>query len=173
MSETDDPLEGADIGETVAVENQSELWLGELADHDQTAGSDRYATHELADAEIRTDEYGDKHLVVTVESEVTKKLPRRWDDCREPRTDEEAQQARRRRWIGGILKHGSTVAIFGIAAAIATKVTNEAMSNLVIDGSQAPTLGWEFVVTMMAFVGMVILALKYAPGMAGKRGRVA
>ena len=73
-----DPLEGAGVGETDTVEHTAELWLGDLAD-DRTRGGDRFAEHELAGAEVRTDEYGDRVLHVTVRSDVTKRLPRHWD----------------------------------------------------------------------------------------------
>jgi hypothetical protein len=75
---TDDPLEGADIGETATVTEESELWLGDYADFEATVGSDRIADHEVVEIEPYTDEHGDQMLRLTVESEVTKTLPHRW-----------------------------------------------------------------------------------------------
>ena len=52
----DDPLEGADIGDTETVEHTAEMWLGDLAD-EQTRGSDRFATHEARESGTQTREH--------------------------------------------------------------------------------------------------------------------
>jgi len=108
---TDDPLEGAGVGDTETVEHTAELWLGNLAD-DSTRGGDRFAEHELAGAEVRTNEYGDRVLHVTVQSDVTKRLPRHWD---RERHDEPAAR-------GWALRTAWFVAGVAIATAVAHRL---------------------------------------------------
>lgn len=118
----DDPLDGADIGDTATVRETTDIWVGGL-EADATEGSDRLADSEVVDTEVVTDEYGDQHLRVTVESDVTKRLPRRWDAAREPRTDSERRQARRETWIS----RGITATVTGVTLGLGLIVTNYVM----------------------------------------------
>lgn len=116
-----DPLADADIGTTATVESTADLWLGDLAD-DATRGSDRYATHEIADVTVRTDEYGDRVAEVTVRSDVTKRLPWRWD--REPHTHATPTEPSRWRQLGGLLLGA------GLAGTVAVALTHRMMGAL-------------------------------------------
>jgi len=120
MSVTD-PLDGADIGTTETVTETGEIWVGGLR-HDATSGSDRLVDDRVTEIEVFEDEYGDTCLRVTVESDVTKRLPRRWDTAREPRTDSERQAARRKRWVGRAISGGvmgTTLAVAVVLLALA------------------------------------------------------
>ena len=165
----DDPLEGADIGETVTVSETTDIWVGGL-EADATEGSDRIADSEVVGSEVVTDEYGDQHLRVTVESDVTKRLPRLWDRSDAPRTDSERAQARRKKWgRWGVtaLTTGSTL-LFGLA------VTNHLMRRLsgevTINGAGLTYTVWDLVPVVVilllavAFVGAMVHAPRMSTG---------
>jgi len=164
MTDDSDPLDGADVGETKTVRNTSQLWLGRLASEDG-AGSDRFADHRLVDATVVTDEYGDEMLRVTVESDVTKRLPHRWDTCREPRTDDERASQRRATWV----RRGITAVATAIPLAIGVVVTNavaRSMGSVTMNGETVtmPT-GVELapVVAIVAIVVAIVYGIRYLP----------
>jgi len=118
-----DRLDGADLGETETVTTSTEIWLGELEKSEQTSGSDRIVTdRELIDATVVTDERGDQMLAVTVESDVMKRLPYRWDTASQPRTERERRRARRKKWASRGVRAISLLLPVALTAAIANEV---------------------------------------------------
>jgi hypothetical protein len=166
MSDATDPLEGADVGETETVTETRELWLGDLAS-DEARGSDRFADHRVSGVEVVTDEYGDEMLAVTVASETTKRLPRRWDYSKEPRTESEQTAARRRRWIGHGITAGVTAATFGIAVAVMDRVAESMAGDVTINSEPVvlPT-GLDLVLLMLSvfvLAAIIIGGIRYLP----------
>ena len=162
----DDPLEGADIGDTETVEHTAEMWLGDLAD-EQTRGSDRFATHEVRDIEVRTDEYGDQILDVTVESEVTKRLTYRWDhEARESGT--QTREHSMLREVGGTLL-GVGVAI-GVGVAVTQRVMGELAGETIEIADTTPTvLDLAPAVGIIALLALfIIAAMPYLPAYVGR-----
>lgn len=117
-----DPLEGVNVGESVTLTETQEIWLGDLEAR-KAMGTDRYSEPEVVDIEIVENEYGDKHLAVTVESEVTKRLPLRWDAepvSSRPHTDRDASDFSR--WIGPVVTIGSVIGVGVVAASVTSRV---------------------------------------------------
>jgi hypothetical protein len=125
-TDTDDPLEGADVGETRHVE-RSKHFHGINFEPQDFFGSDRLGDAKITNVEIVENGDGQADdFIVTWEGDVTKTLPRRWDECREPRTAEEETRARRRAW----LRRAAKTASLAIPLGIATAVTYHIMSGL-------------------------------------------
>jgi len=161
-----DPLDGADMGETATVTETNEIWLGQLASED-VRGSDRLADHRLVDATVVTDEHGEQSLAVTVESDVTKRLPRRWDACREPRTDSERATARRSRWVSRAITGVSFAIPLGIGLAVTSRVNRQLTGDVTINGEPfTPPTVVEMVpvVALIVVIAAVILGSGLMPG---------
>ncbi len=82
MSEND-PMDGAEIGETRTVRERIDLPVINF-EPDVFYKSDRIGVSHIEDIDIVENEYGDEMLRVTFEGDLTKCLPRRWD---QPITD--------------------------------------------------------------------------------------
>lgn len=132
----DDPLADADIGETVTVEATTELWAGDLA-AEAVRGTDRFASHDIVAAEVRTNERGSQVLDVTVRSDVTKQLPRRWD--RTPRATPTASTPSRWRHIGNLLLGAAVVT--GGTVALTQRMLGAVAGETVTFADTAPTVG--------------------------------
>jgi hypothetical protein len=163
MSDDNDPLADADIGETATVEATTELWAGDLA-ADAVRGSDRFASHDIATVEVRTNERGNQVLDVTVRSDVTKQLPRRWD--RTARDTPTASTPSRWRHVGGLLL-GAAVAL-GVSVALTQRMLGALAGETVTFPDAAPTLldlapGIGVIVLLTLVIGM----LPYLPGKMG------
>ena len=143
----DDPLADADIGETATVEATTELWAGDLA-ADAVRGSDRFASHDIATVEVRTNERGSQVLDVTVRSDVTKQLPRRWD--RAPRGTPTASTPSRWRHVGGLLL-GAAVAL-GVSVALTQRMLGALAGETVTFPDAAPTL-----LDLAPAIGVIVL----------------
>lgn len=122
----DDPLDGADIGDTATVREESEIWVGDGLTNQFSVGTDRFADTEVVDMSVRIDEYGEQYIKVTTESKVTKTLPRKWDQCKEPRTASERRQRRLATWGSRIAQLLPIPVTLGIGLA----VTHRVMSRL-------------------------------------------
>jgi hypothetical protein len=161
-----DPLADADVGETVTIEHTEEIWLGQLeADH--ASGSDRFGDRRVSNVEVVEDEYGDQHLAVTVESDVTKRLPRRWDTARDPRTDSERRQARRDRWARTLARLLPVPVTLGIGLAVTDRLMRRLAPRLTINGEP---LGYSptDLVPIALLVLVVFLAVLVIPAMRGE-----
>jgi len=69
----DDPLKGADVGETVAVSEVKEIHAIDL-EPDAFRGTDRFA-----DYKVTVTERDDGTVEIHYDGEVTKRMPRQWD----------------------------------------------------------------------------------------------
>jgi hypothetical protein len=162
MTDSDDPLDGADVGETRHVE-RSKHFHGTNYEPREFYGSDRLGDPKITDIEIVEGEDGNADdFIVTWEGDMTKTLPRRWDSCREPRTHEEETQARRRKW----LRRGIQAVSVAVPMAIAVGVSHYLMQglDLTMNGVDvsAPTAG----MTLSIFIlGMLMFAIiRWLPG---------
>lgn len=163
---TDDPLDGADVGETRTVRESVDLYTVDF-EPDVFYGSDRFSDTEIADVEVAENEHGDRKLVVTFEGEVTKALPRRWDRAREPLTEREERTARRREWVMKALATGGLLA----PAVVATVVATWAMDagDMTVNGEPMQAPGIEFFGAFFVFVFVVLWILPRLPRWFGGR----
>lgn len=157
----DDPLADADIGETVTVQNTEEVWIDRFEDPN-ARGSDRFRDSRITNVELVEDEYGDPSVAVTVESEVTKALPRRWDTARAPRTDSEQRQARRRRWRRRLARWLPVPVTLGIGLAITNRVMSQLRGEVVIGGEPLTYSPWDLV-PVVAIVAVAFMAIQVWP----------
>lgn len=157
-NEPADPLKNADVGETVTLRKSKTLHTINYTP-EEYFGSDRFAGNiEIVDIEIVEGDYDDKDIRVTWESDVTKRLPRRWDYHAEPVTEEEHRQARRQKWMR---RAGKAAAVFvpaGIATALSVELTGRIAEQMTINGepmaapSPAATVGVVGVIMLLALV---------------------
>lgn len=146
----DDPLAGADVGETVTISEETTHYH---LTPDELRGEDRFADVEI-EAVHYDPEYDKTHIEWDVE--VTKALPPRWDYCREPLTD----AARRRERLSQRLHQIWQFSVLGGTGILVTFVAHAIMSQLagelVINGEPmaAPPDG--------AFVGVALLVVGLA-----------
>jgi len=160
---SDDPLADADIGESITVEATAEMWAGDLA-ADAVRGTERFATHDIAGVEVRTNERGNQVLDVTVRSDVTKQLPRRWD--RAPSDTPTASEPSRWRQLGGLLL-GAALAT-GVSVALTKRMLGALAGETVMFPDTAPTL-----LDLAPGIGVILLltllvgSLPYLPGKIG------
>lgn len=130
----EDPLRHADIGDTHTIEREKEIYTIDL-EPAEFRGTDRITDTHITNTQVTTDdEYGDEKLVVTIQGTATKTLPRRWDTCREPRTSDEHQTARRNKWRDRALNVAAGFVIpFVLATAVGmyfmTKISGELSVN--------------------------------------------
>jgi len=78
--EHDDPLDGADIGQTERIEVSSRH---AIEPPEPIRGTDRYISDRNVDVEIVEDEYGNLWEETSWDCEVTKQMPRRWEEAAE------------------------------------------------------------------------------------------
>lgn len=156
MAMTDeDPLDGADIRDAVTVRESSEIWVGDGLTSEWIKGTDRFAETDVTDISVRTDEHGEKYIQVTTESEVTKRLPRRWERCNEPRTASERRRERLNTWASKL----ATLLPIPITLAIGLGITHRFMRSVsgevVINGDP---LSYS-VVDLVPVVGIVLICV--------------
>ena len=168
MIDDADPLADADVGETVTVTTTEEIWLGQL-ESEHASGTDRFADRRVSDVEVVTDEYGEQYLAITVDSDVTKRLPHAWDTASAPRTDSERRKARLQRWGSRV----ATLLPLVVTGTVAIAVTNRLMSDLTgevtINGEPLAYTPADLVPVagLVLVVFMVVLAIPYLPGRVG------
>jgi len=127
-----DTLKNASLGEIVEYEYETELYGPDMLP-EELFRSDVEENITNAELEIRTDEYGNQHLTVTVEGEAMKVLPRNWAYCKEPRTAQEESRQRTRKWLGRVIQGIGIALPFGVTLAVMGKV-NEAFAGTTING---------------------------------------
>lgn len=155
MSSADsDPLEGADIGETVHVE-QEETFRANVPL--ELIGNDRLTDAEVVDIEL-TD---DREVTITWEADLTKTLPRRWDECREPRTDAERKQARRRKWARKLAPVATNALVFAIASAVAYRVMRTVSGEITINDQPMTVGGPVEILGPMFLIALLVLVIGY------------
>lgn len=160
-TETEDPLEGADVGETRHV-SESKHFHGINYEPDSLWGSDRVGDISITEIEIVENDEGNDDFVVTWEADLTKRLPRRWDECREPRTAEEETQARRSKWLRRAGRFAALAIPMGIATALTYEVMGAAATSINgVEVGQPPIGGMVMLFAVMLFIAF---ALPYLPG---------
>lgn len=172
---SEDPLEGADVGESKFVSETRTIHAIDLQP-DAFRGSDRFGEVTVGDIEVVEDEYGDDEIQITLEGEVTKQLPARWDYHREPVTEAEKIKAKRRTWSRRVGRAVATLVPIGIATVASWNVMGALRSDMTINGE--PVAALEPQVFYLLFVFMVLAASAiylWLPGIAGssQRRRVA
>lgn len=170
----DDPLAGADIGETRTIESENEFSLWDSRAVGPFLGFDREAADvEVKSAEIVGEE-GNERVRITYSGDVTKTLRPHWRQEleREPREPRDTPTAG--------LPTAQRVASFLIAAAVSVGVAMFVTQSLfgrmagetIEISARAPTV-FDLAPAVAAIIvlGMlIVLALPYAPGMAGRGG---
>lgn len=167
MSE-EDPLDGADIGETVRIEETVELWAGAIS-ADETRGSDRFANHEVADIEVVEDEYGEKIVRLSVESDVTKRLPHCWSREPNPKPETEKNGGLSWRFIAGRL--APPVVAIGIGVWVTQSMFRALAGESIEFAAEPPTLAVSVItiVALMVVMLLVIAAIPHLPRIGGRR----
>ena len=175
MTDTDDdPLAGAAIGETRTI-RRSKTLSGIDLEPREFWGSDRQRDVSIADVEIVSDEHDDDidDIRVAWEGEVTKTLPPRWDQCNEPRTDDERRDERRTRWAKKIIAAALLLVPIGIAS-VATYYLMQGLSgSMTINGEPvtAPT-PVELAASFALLMGITLVILwGIKGGLPRRRGR--
>jgi len=160
----DDPLDGADVGETKTIRESVELHTIDF-EPDVYRGSDRFVDSEIESVDVIEDEYGEKKLVVNFEGEVTKALPRTWDYSREPLTEQEQKAEQRKKWLRKLLITGvPTVGTLAIGTVVTYHVMDAlSASGMTINGEAVQTPGiWSFVLVLGLAV-FIIWAIQWLP----------
>jgi len=161
-----DPLADADVGETVTIENTEQVWIDRFEDPN-ARGGDRFRQSRVTNVELVEDEYGDPSVAVTVESDVTKRLPRRWDACREPRTDSERKQARRERWGSRLARLLPIPVTLGLGLVVTNYVMKGAARGMTVNGEPLTYSPWDLVplVAIVVLAVAVVRAMVHGPRM--------
>jgi len=158
----DDPLAGADVGETRHVEEETAI-DGYRYLPRWRHGRDRDADLEVTDARVVEREAGTNDIEVTVEGEVTKWLPPRWDQCDEPRTPRERRDQQIRTWLRRVGRALGILLPFGLTVFIMHSVMS-AIYPVMIEGQtiQEPSI-WP-IVFLIGFAAFIVWALPHLPG---------
>jgi hypothetical protein len=117
----DDPLAGADVGETREIEVTDRQ---SLTDTEPTEfwGSDRLGGTDEVEAEMVVDENGERWLDVTYRGEVTKRLPRRWDSRRPDAVVDSYKRASKWRYLG--VRIGWILGVMAVSAYVAAHIAS-------------------------------------------------
>lgn len=116
-----DPLEGADVGETREFGGAYEVWASDLPKR-RYFGDDRDTDVDVTDIEVFEKDDGETVVAIHYDGEVTKLLPRNWDECKEPRTVAERTRARRQLWARRAAKATPIVFVTGVWLAVMSVV---------------------------------------------------
>jgi len=128
----DDPLHGADVGETRTVTETQELYTVDF-EPEAFWGTDRYSKRDITNVEIVETDDGSEVIRLTWEGEVTKTLPYRWDHLHTDTT--KADERGLTGWKKYALKFGvGYVLPLGITGIVAHHVMNATMSAMTING---------------------------------------
>ncbi len=175
MSDETDPLDGAAIGETrrVPIEIEQSVWVFSAVN--DWIGSDRDPSNvRLADVEF-VDTPGDEQVVLTLEADVTKQLPRNWDQpiTEHPRHIRNQPLSRRQRLFLAGVKAVAYALPFGIGFGVLAALPKGTMT---INGEEMvfPPPMAEMAPVLALVVGvaaLIWLLLAYAPVPARRGGR--
>jgi len=152
-SKDDDPLRHADVGETVTV-RESKILHSINGKPDVFWGTDRQTNSEVEIAELELTDDGD--IRVTWEAEMTKRLPRNWDYCEEPLTEEEAKKERRKSLleaVGKAIPHAIALSLIG---AVTVFVFNAFPAEMIINGEPVGAPGSaDFALVLGLIISMI------------------
>jgi uncharacterized membrane protein YidH (DUF202 family) len=145
-----DTLKNAELGETAAYENELE-WYGFNTVPDDLNRRDLTQKLTDAEAEIVTNEHGNQDVVVTVEGEVMKTLPRRWESF--PREQPSSVENTKKNTLATVL---SGLVATGISVLVISRF-NQAMSNVTVNGEPlGPVPIWEFLSVILFVFALVV-----------------
>lgn len=165
MSESKDPLDGADIGETATVSETVDLYGINMAP-DVFFGSDRFGDADIVDVEIvETDGEDYNNIKVTWEGEMTKQLPLRWDYHREPVTEEEKRVASRRKWLYRGGRAAAVLIPMGLATWLAAVMMRRVSGEMTINGE--PVVAPTFAEMLPAMAAVLLLSALIMYGLKG------
>ena len=139
MTTADDPLDGADVGESATIYETVEIHPIDY-ESEHYYGTDRTGSADIEDVEVVENEYGEEILLLHLEGEITKTLPYRWDETYDP-SDDPHEQSAIQQAIGRV---GSAVAFLlpiGIAFTVANLVFQEIAGEMTINGEPVSTPG--------------------------------
>jgi hypothetical protein len=166
MSSDEDPLAGADIGETRHDEHTVTFSTVSVTPPEWYS-DDRAVEMEIADVEVVDSEHPDdpEELVVTYAAELTKELPRNWDDCREPRTEAEARREKNRerlkRWGSRIATAITASLMFGLFFVIMRPI-QEQMQQVTVNGEPLGSPDPMGLVVLFLIIGGITWTVKWA-----------
>lgn len=168
MTDGDDPLDGADVGETRTV-TRSKTLHGIDMEPREFWGSDRMADRRIADVEVVENSEGEPiDVELTWEADLTKTLPPRWDYCREPRTEEEEANARRKKWLARVAQGIAIALPIGVASALMYGIA-PAFENVTINGEAMAVNPASMVTTALLVVGFAsVMMWAVRRGLPGK-----
>jgi len=151
-----DTLKNADLGDTEQYENTIE-WCGFNTVPDELNRRDLTQNLTDAEAEIVTNEYGDQDVKITVEGEVMKTLPRRWESFprEKPTSREDTKQNTLSVILGGIVATGVSALVVSQFNQVLTKITVNG-DRL---GSETVTISAWDIAAMMLFVFAITVGL--------------
>lgn len=176
---SDDPLDGADLGETHHVEETSMIWAFNQPSH--TYGSDRDSDVELVDTEVVRDEDGRVDAIrLHWEGDITKTLPRGYNRIAVPSGSEHVgdpvahrrRKQRREKWVGR-LKQGLGLGIPVLGSTfVALHVINATASQISINGDTLGPITFAEAAPPMLLIVILAAVIVWGlqggfPGMAG------
>lgn len=169
-SEPDDPLQNADIGETVTVRESKTIHSIDITPN-VFFGDDRFTDVEVSDVEIveGAGESGD--IRITWEGDVTKQLPSRWDYHADPVTEEEKREARRKRRFRIFARVASIMFPIGAATIIAAHVFNKLAESMVVNGQPIGPVTAANILPSVAIIMLVSAVIIYGLNGGLPRGR--
>jgi hypothetical protein len=161
----DDPLEGADIGETVEIEREVDL---APINYEPlvTAGFDRDGDISV-DAAVTTDSDGEEVIRLTYSGELTKQLPPNALEAAASPADAGEPSRRRDRVLGALQRVAGPFVGISVTLAVWAYVSNNMIQSLdgtTVELGQAPTLGVAEVGVMVCCMLVLVYAMQWAPG---------
>lgn len=157
-SDSDDPLEGAAVGETRTVTHE-ETFLGVDFEPREFWGTDRVSDASIQEVEIIEHDDRADDLRVVWEGEVTKTLPRNWDDVSQtPPTASEKTARRLARYASKLIP----VVVVAGAFALAMNITNAVFegADISVNGEPivpAPEPSIWITVALFGLLGWIII----------------
>lgn len=163
--ENTDPLNGKDVGETVTVTESKTLHSINFTP-DVYFGSDRFGDVEISDVEVIEGDEGEaEDIRITWEGDITKQLPRRWDYHRDPVTQEEKSQQRKKKWLSRGAAALSLIVPSAVAVFIATRVMNSIAGKMTVNGQAMTAPSTAETATVMGVILLLAAVIVY--GMKG------
>lgn len=163
-----DPLDGAAIGETrtLAVEIEQPVWDFWIVK--DWIGSDRDSSNiRLTDVEFVNDP-GDEQIVFELEADVTKQLPRKWDQpiTEHPRYIRNQPQTKSQRLRSIVLRAIPTLVAMIVTVGVAMAVMSE-LSTITVNGEPvmfSPVELLPVVALVMGIAALIYGAMLYKLG---------
>lgn len=165
-----DPLDGADVGETVqATETQRYCWWGSAGS--QWLGEDRETENlEITDAYF-DGEPGNEEVILEVSGEVTRRLPRAafdFPEPTEPKSTPAATPTPRWKQIAGRVAPlaVSSVITVGVFVAVFNQVAGS-ISGQTVEFASIPTIGFDSVIFVLILAFLIFITVPIMPGQIG------